>query len=69
MKGRSRPASFAIACLVVGVGLLVPFEQTLPVALGIACLMAFVVLGTAAIARPEYLAGEPEREAEEGEDR
>jgi hypothetical protein len=65
MRGRPRPAWLAIACLVVGIGLLVPFEQTLPVALGIAFLLAFVVLGTAAIARPEYLAGEPEREADD----
>ena len=66
MRGRPRRVWLAIACLVIGVGLLVSFEQTLPVALGIAFVLAFVVLGTAAIARPEYLAGEPEREADEG---
>ncbi|MDX6647863.1 MAG: hypothetical protein QOK40_3590 [Miltoncostaeaceae bacterium] len=42
-----------------------PFEEPLPVALGIAALLAFVVLGTAAIARPEYLAGEPEGDPDE----
>jgi len=66
MRGRPRPAVLAIACLAIGIGLLLPFEQTLPVALGIAFLLAFVILGTAAIARPEYLAREPEREADEG---
>ena len=66
MRGRPRLAWLAIACLVVGTGLLLPFEQALPVALGIAFLVAFVVLGTAAITRPEYLAAEPEREAGEG---
>ena len=31
----------------------------------IAALLAFVVLGTAAIARPEYLAREPDRDPDE----
>jgi hypothetical protein len=63
---RPRLAWLALACLLLGVGLLVPFEEALPVALGIVLLLAFVVLGTAAIVRPEYLAGEP---AEDPDDR
>jgi hypothetical protein len=66
MSGRRpRLAWLALVCLLVGVGLLVPFEQPLPVALGIAALLAFVVLGTAAIVRPEYLLAEPERDPDE----
>jgi hypothetical protein len=68
MSARRRPplALAALACLLVGVGLLVPFEGAVPIALGVAALLAFVVLGTAAIADPDYLRADPEREADEG---
>jgi hypothetical protein len=65
-RRRPRAVLAALACLLAGLGLLIPFEDALPVALGIAALLAFVVLGTAAIADPDYLLAEPEREADEG---
>jgi hypothetical protein len=68
MNARRRPGAAlpALACLLVGLVLLIPFEDALPVALGIAALLAFVVLGTVAIAGPDYLRAEPEQDADEG---
>jgi hypothetical protein len=48
-----------IAAFVVGVGLMVPFEGTVVRILGVGCLVAFIVLGVFAIARPERLGVEP----------
>jgi threonine/homoserine efflux transporter RhtA len=39
-----------IALLVVGLALMLPFEETITLALGVACLLAFVVLGVFIIA-------------------
>jgi hypothetical protein len=54
------------ALLVIGVALMVPFEATITLILGVACLVGFVVTGLFAVATPAYLeqdrlqAGEPE---------
>ena len=48
----------AIACLALGVVVLVPFEEWWTVALGIGLLGAFVVLGTLALTGP----GAPDEE-------
>jgi hypothetical protein len=59
---RRRPSLVAatVAAFVVGAGLLVAFEKALTLAIGVALLLAFVVLGVFAIANPEYLARAPE---------
>jgi O-antigen ligase len=44
----------------LGVGLLVPFEETVTLAAGVVFLFAFVVLGVFTIASPEYLAVPPD---------
>jgi hypothetical protein len=51
-----------IACFVLGVALMIPFESTVTRVLGVAALLAFVVSGVFAIARPEDL-GESADEA------
>jgi hypothetical protein len=45
----------AVAAFVLGVGLMIPFEQTLTRVAGVLCLFAFIVLGVFAIASPESL--------------
>ena len=44
-----------IALLVVGLALMIPFEETVTLALGVACLLAFVALGVFLIADPAGL--------------
>jgi nitrogen fixation-related uncharacterized protein len=44
-----------IALLVVGLALMIPFEETITLALGVACLLAFVGLGVFLIAHPSGL--------------
>jgi threonine/homoserine efflux transporter RhtA len=44
-----------IALLVIGLALMIPFEETITLALGIACLLAFVGLGVFLIAHPSAL--------------
>ena len=43
------------ALFVFGVALMVPFEKTVTLALGIACLLAFIALGVYLIAHPAAL--------------
>ena len=43
------------ALFVVGVVLMVPFEKTITLALGIACLLSFIALGVYLIAHPQGL--------------
>ncbi|MGE0026394.1 MAG: hypothetical protein AB7O78_07680 [Thermoleophilia bacterium] len=54
MRGR-RLALIAVACGVVGAGLAVLVESPLALGIGIALMVAFIAIGTAAIATPEYL--------------
>jgi hypothetical protein len=56
----SRLEIAAVACFVVGAGLLFPFEDTVTILLGVLLLVAFVVCGVFALASPEALAGEPD---------
>jgi hypothetical protein len=44
-----------LGLLVVGLALMVPFEETITLALGIACLLSFVGLGVYLIAHPSAL--------------
>lgn len=50
----------AVACFVVGAGLLFPFESTVTILLGVLLLVAFVVCGVFVLASPDALAGEPD---------
>jgi hypothetical protein len=56
----SRLETAALACFVLGAGLLFPFEATLTILFGVLLLMASIVLGVFALASPERLAGEPD---------
>ena len=47
------PASF-----VIGVALMIPFEATVTLFLGVACMVAFIVCGTFLIASPDFLGDE-----------
>jgi hypothetical protein len=51
----SRLEIAAIACFVLGAGLLFPFESTVTILLGVLLLVAFVVCGVFALASPERL--------------
>lgn len=56
----SRLEIAAIACFVLGAGLLFPFESTVTILLGVLLLAAFVVCGVFALASPDALARDPE---------
>jgi hypothetical protein len=51
-----------LLALVAGVALLVPFDHPVTLALGVTCLVAFIVLGVLTIATPEFLASTDEEE-------
>ena len=53
----SRLETAAIACFVLGAGLLFPFEETLTILFGVLLLMASIVLGVFVLASPDRLAG------------
>jgi hypothetical protein len=42
--------------LALGIGLMVPFEETVTRVAGVACLFAFIVGGVFVIAEPDFLA-------------
>jgi hypothetical protein len=44
-----------LGLLVVGLALMIPFEETITLALGVACLLSFVGLGVFLIAHPSAL--------------
>lgn len=50
----------AIVAFLAGVGLMIPFEHAVTLALGVAFLFAFIVLGVFALATPARLAEDPE---------
>jgi hypothetical protein len=54
----SRLATAAVACFVLGAGLLFPFDHTLTIAAGVMFLLAFVVCGVFVLASPERLGGD-----------
>ena len=56
----SRLETAAVACFVLGAGLLFPFEETLTILFGVLLLMASIVLGVLALASPERLGAGPE---------
>ena len=52
----SRLETAAIACFVLGAGLLFPFKATLTILLGVLLLFASIVLGVFVLASPDRLA-------------
>ena len=48
----------AVACGLLGVALLIPFESPVTLTLGVLLLIAFVVVGTFAVASPGFLDGD-----------
>lgn len=55
MKRSRRLRAATLACLVLGLALMLPFKATLTLAAGIALLFAFVVCGVFLIADPAFL--------------
>ena len=55
MRGPGRLGTLAIACLVVGAGLMLAFEAPAARVAGVLLLAAWIVIGAFAIASPEYL--------------
>jgi hypothetical protein len=53
---RTRLIVVALVALVVGLGLMLPFEYTLTRLFGVAALATFVVCGLLVVANPEFLA-------------
>jgi hypothetical protein len=54
----SRLEKTAVACFVLGSGLLFPFDKWFTILPGVLLLFAFIVCGAFALASPERLAGE-----------
>ena len=55
MKRAPRLRAATLTCLVLGLGLMLPFEVTLTRVAGIALLFAFVICGVFLIADPAFL--------------
>lgn len=56
----TRLETAAVACFVLGAGLLFPFEETLTILFGVLLLMVSIVLGVFVLASPERLRAGPE---------
>ena len=56
----SRLEIVAAACLVLGAGLLFPFESTFTLLAGVLLLLAFVVCGLFVLLTPEALGRDPD---------
>ena len=59
----SRLEIAAVACFVLGAGLLFPFDHTLTILTGVLLLAAFVVCGVFVLASPDRLADRPDNSA------
>jgi hypothetical protein len=57
---RSRLLIATIAAFVLGVGLMIPFEQTIPRVAGVLALLVFIACGVFLVANPEDLGREDE---------
>jgi uncharacterized protein involved in response to NO len=57
-EGRRGPPLAVLAALLLGVGLMVPFEETITRVLGVAFLFAFIIGGLFLIAEPGFLRGD-----------
>ena len=61
MRGR-RPALIAIACGVIGAGLMIIVDTPWALGAGVALLVAYIAIGAAAIATPGYLGRDDDEE-------
>jgi hypothetical protein len=59
-KPRLRLSSITVAAFVLGVGLMIPFEQTIPRVAGVLSLLVFIACGAFLVANPEDLGREDE---------
>jgi hypothetical protein len=62
VRGRGRLAMLAIACFVLGAGLMLAFDMAATRILGVLLLSGWIVLGAFALATPEYLGREDDSE-------
>ncbi len=62
MRRAPRLRAATLACLLLGLALMLPFKATVTLALGIALLLAFVVCGVFLVADPAFLQGDEERD-------
>ncbi len=62
MRDRGRLAMLAIACFVVGAGLMLAFEMPATRIVGVLLLTGWIVIGAFALATPEYLGREDDPE-------
>jgi hypothetical protein len=58
--GRERAAAIVLACFVLGVGLMIPFEEWYTRLFGVAFLLGSIVGGAFVIAEPGFLSGDEE---------
>jgi hypothetical protein len=56
----TRLETAAVACFVLGAGLLFPFDSTLTILFGVLLLFAAIVCGVFVLASPDRLASEPD---------
>jgi hypothetical protein len=57
---RSRLSIITVAAFVLGVGLMIPFEQTIARVAGVLSLLAFIACGVFLVANPDDLGREDE---------
>jgi hypothetical protein len=62
VRGRGRLAGLALACFVVGAGLMLAFEMPATRIAGVLLLTGWIVIGAFALATPEYLGREDDSE-------
>jgi hypothetical protein len=60
MSGALRSRWTLVALFVVGVGLMIPFDEWYTRLAGMACLLSFIVLGVFLVAEPGFLAPDDE---------
>ena len=59
----------SVTALALGLALMIPFERAATLALGVACLFAFIVLGLFGLLTPELLSCDPNDAEAPGEAR
>jgi hypothetical protein len=58
--GRGRAAMIVLACFLLGVGLMIPFEEWYTRLFGVAFLLGSIIGGTFVIAEPGFLSADEE---------
>ena len=60
---------FTLACFVVGIGLMIPFEALVTRIIGVTALFAFIVSGVFLIADPAFLGPDEDVRSQEADER